>query len=141
MPDKIVSIHSYAKNGDIDGLKAKLAEGESVDAVDKEKLTPLMHAVQNPKASHDTVRFLIDNGANVNADGGFVDCRTVLGYAVADGDIEKIILLLEAGADVAVVDENGRTALSYATENGDTDIAQQLRIAGALCPGNGIFAR
>ena len=39
--------------------------------------------------------------------------------------------MLEAGANVTYADEQGHTALYYATENGSNDIVEKLLMAGA----------
>jgi hypothetical protein len=39
--------------------------------------------------------------------------------------------LLGAGADVNVIDKDGKTSMMYASDNGCTEIAQLLRQAGA----------
>ena len=47
------------------------------------------------------VRFLIGNGANPNAVGGFRKTKDyVLSLAVKAGDLDKIVTLLDAGADI-----------------------------------------
>ena len=107
-------IHLSAKRGNIGGLKARLAEGDNIDIADRDNLTPLMHAVKNLEASPEVVRFLIENGADVNAEGGTIDNKPVLAYAASAGNIEKVNILLEAGANASYVSPSGYDLLSYA---------------------------
>jgi ankyrin repeat protein len=99
-----MKIHTYAKQGDIDGVARELAGGVGIESVDnRDSYTPLMSAAASPHASADMVRFLIERGANVNAIGSDYDGTfpaTVLGLAAGGRDVEKIRLLLDAGADI-----------------------------------------
>jgi ankyrin repeat protein len=102
-----MKIHTYAQQGDIDGVARELASGvgsESTD--DRDSYTPLMSAAASPHASADMVRFLIERGANVNAVGGDSPeslNETVLELAVRGRDVEKVRLLLDAGANLHYV--------------------------------------
>jgi hypothetical protein len=51
--------------------------------------------------------------------------------AAANGDLEKVNWLIEAGTNVNDFDEIGNTALMYAARNGYLDIAKSLITAGA----------
>ncbi len=95
-----MQIHIYAKQGDIAGVANQIASGVDIDCVNKySSQTPLMCAVASPDVSIDMIRFLVENGANVNA----VESEyknTVLGFAVQSGNLDKIQFLLDAGADI-----------------------------------------
>jgi ankyrin repeat protein len=71
-------------------------------------VTPLMHAAA--LGSIDTMRRLLDAGANVNAKSAAG--ATALMWAAAD--FAKVRLLVERGADVKAVSESGQTALHLA---------------------------
>ena len=71
-------------------------------------VTPLMHAAA--LGSIDTMRLLLDKGADVNAKSAAG--ATALMWAAADP--AKVKLLVERGADVKAVSESGRTALLLA---------------------------
>jgi ankyrin repeat protein len=71
-------------------------------------VTPLMHAAA--LGSPDTMRLLLDKGADVNARSAAG--ATALMWAAADP--AKVRLLVERGADVKAVSESGRTALLLA---------------------------
>jgi ankyrin repeat protein len=47
--------------------------------------------------------------------------------AAGEGSLNKVIYLLDAGADVEVKDNDGRTALMYASWNRRKDIIQLLK--------------
>ncbi len=71
-------------------------------------VTPLMYAAA--LGSLDTMRLLLDNGADVNARSAIG--ATALMWAAADP--AKVRLLVERGADVKMASESGRTALLLA---------------------------
>ncbi|XP_053967563.1 uncharacterized protein LOC128868944 isoform X3 [Anastrepha ludens] len=53
-------------------------------------------------------------------------CQTALMLAVSHGNNEMVELLLAAGADINIQDEDGSTALMCAAEHGRTDIVKHL---------------
>lgn len=77
------------------------------------------------------VKFLLDDGADANADNG-----QPLRAAAKNARAETVKLLLYSGADIAKTDDRGRTALSFAASN-DFDVnnrlavIKSLRVAGA----------
>jgi ankyrin repeat protein len=93
-------IHIYVQQGDILGVANEIANGVDIDCVDEyHSQTPLMYAVTSLNAGLKIIRFLVKNGANVNA----VDTENhhnVLGLAVQWGNIDIIQSLLDAGADI-----------------------------------------
>lgn len=96
----MMGIQIYAKKGDILKVGQEIASGVDIDCIDKySSQTPLMCAVTSPDAGIDMLRFLVENGANVNALSN-EDHNTVLGLAVQSGNIDKIQFLLDAGADI-----------------------------------------
>ncbi|MBO7605066.1 MAG: ankyrin repeat domain-containing protein, partial [Elusimicrobiaceae bacterium] len=56
---------------------------------------------------------------------------TALILAVYGENIEKIQLLLSAGADVNIKNRNGETILMTAIEKNNTEIVELLKSAGA----------
>ena len=57
--------------------------------------------------------------------------KTFLMHWAAVGDVEQMQALVQQGADVNAVDDDGDTALYYALSNGDTDIVDLLLDHGA----------
>ncbi|XP_036333104.1 uncharacterized protein LOC118744298 isoform X2 [Rhagoletis pomonella] len=53
-------------------------------------------------------------------------CQTALMLAVSHGNYDMVELLLAAGADINIQDEDGSTALMCAAEHGRTDIVKHL---------------
>lgn len=67
----------------------------------------------------DTVRALLDNGANINEHSGrFNDDGTALHLVARDGSVEMVTLLLDYGADVNVREARGATPLHWAVDTG-----------------------
>ena len=90
--------------------------------------TPLVKAVWERDLNK--VRSLLAEGVNVNAvdDGVYT---TALGAAVANGKLELIQTLLDAGADPNVVDRLGHTALMSMDGDATPEIVRLLVASGA----------
>jgi ankyrin repeat protein len=86
-------------------------------------VTPLMYAAA--LGSLDTMRLLLDKGADVNAKSAAG--ATALMWAAADPG--KVKLLVERGADVTVVSESGRTALLLAAMSDQSADTVRLLLA------------
>ncbi|OUL17537.1 hypothetical protein BV372_34930 [Nostoc sp. T09] len=95
-----MQIHIYAQQGNIPGVAHEITNGVNIDCVDEySQQTPLMCAVSSSNAGIDMIRFLLGHGANVNAIEPEYQ-HTVLGLAVQSGNLDKIQLILDAGADI-----------------------------------------
>jgi len=115
-----MQIHEYVKQGDIAGVAHQLANGVDVDAVEQYSWqTPLMCAVTSVDADIDMVRFLVGNGADVNAVGGEFHQDTVLSLAVQSGNLDKIRFLLDAGSNIHYQRPHGYDALIDAMHGRD----------------------
>ncbi|MBD1864801.1 MULTISPECIES: ankyrin repeat domain-containing protein [Trichocoleus] len=114
-----MQIHLQVKQGNIAGVAAQIASGVDVDALDEYSAqTPLMVAVTSLNAGLDMMQFLIDQGADINA----VDeetQKTVLGFAVQTGNLDKVRSLLEAGADIHYQTSGGYDVLINAVHGRD----------------------
>ena len=86
------------------------------------------------KGRYEMVNYLIGKGADVNvvgfeyclSDSKADEAGTPLHFAVDANNTEVAKLLLENGADVAIRDVKGRTAMERATEKGTDDIKLYL---------------
>ena len=97
-----MQIHIYAQQGNIAGVGHEIAKGVDIDCIDENEYsqqTPLMYAVSSTNAGIDMIHFLLEHGANVNAIAEQSD-YTVLGLVVQSGNLEKIQLILDAGANI-----------------------------------------
>jgi len=103
-----------------------LKAGTEIDARDSAGRTALMYASSGPFA--DTVALLVNEGAEINIQ-GTLEGFTPLMTAAAEGLVSVVRLLLAAGADVDLVDKDGDTALSFARQNGHTEVVALLEPA------------
>jgi ankyrin repeat protein len=94
---------------------------------------PLACAIASRHYSSDVIKLLINKGANVNHkfDSGLT---LLMSSCIRNNKIGHDLcrILLEAGADYSIKDEFGRTALTYAVGNKNTEAARLLLEAGAI---------
>lgn len=134
----------YDKN-EVERLTLLIEFGNNVNAVDEKGIVPVFYAVERGRldvlqlfvengadvnqvcngvpligyavqfGSKTILEYLIEQGADINAatEEGHV---TALMGAVQAGYIESVKILLAAGADKSIEDDDGRTALDYAKE-------------------------
>ena len=57
--------------------------------------------------------------------------RIPLHYAAVDGDIEALVALLDSGSSINAQDDNGWTALHFATQGCHSKIVEELLSRGA----------
>ncbi|XP_037955774.1 KN motif and ankyrin repeat domain-containing protein 1 isoform X2 [Teleopsis dalmanni] len=76
-------------------------------------------------AAHRTVVERLFQMADVNVRAK-KHCQTALMLAVSHGNLDMVQLLLAAGADINIQDEDGSSALMCAAEHGRVDIVKQL---------------
>ena len=125
-----------AKNGDIRGIE-KLLDGSllrkriSVDVKNSEGDTALIVATAYIRTTSnlDTVRFLLDRGADVNTKNN--DGIRVLMLASLYGQSEAVKLVLDRGANINAKNNYEETALILASDNGYLEIVQLLLDKGA----------
>lgn len=90
---------------------------------------PLMLAISS--RNYEIVPILLAEGANVNAKHDSVSKNTALITACACNHKEIVKILLAAGAEINAKNSDGLTALHYAIQRGNQEIANMLRAAGA----------
>jgi serine/threonine-protein phosphatase 6 regulatory ankyrin repeat subunit B len=120
-----------AKNGDIRAAQMLVhhAEGQGLEERDNERRTALYCAAEN--GHEEVVAFLLSHGAR--ADIGDVYGRTPLILAAISGHLGVVKMLLHhaEGQGLDEHDEDGRTALCSAAENGHEEIVAFLLSQGA----------
>lgn len=105
--------------------------GADVNASDNEGVTPLMIAAEE-HFNDGLMEFLIEHGADVNAQ-TYNDGRTPLLIAAGrGGQTSSVLILLSAGADVSVRDNDGRTPLYAAAEKNPTPDLLNILIAAGI---------
>ena len=141
-----------SRTGKIDAVKLLLDHGTNVNAKETwGDTTALMWAVAEKHS--DIAKLLVDHGADVNAKTKFVPNTTGRGFegaspvsapanmppqeqsgglltplmfAAREGDLESARILVAAGADVNVIDGDGKNALGLAIFGGNYDLASFL---------------
>lgn len=114
------SFRDQIRAGDVPAVRVRLTAASSPDQADETGATPLMYAAA--VGSIDTMRTLLDAGAGVSTAGR--DGMTPLMWAT--GDLAKVRLLVERGADINARAENGTTALVAAAQRGAADVVAYL---------------
>jgi len=118
-------LYEAAKRGRFEVVQILVERGADLEARGKQGYTPLFTAVGRGHIA--VVQLLLAKGANIHAR---CDCgSTALHEAVRGGQAEVALLLLEHGADVNAR-ANGQTALQFAEEQEQDEIADLLRQRG-----------
>ena len=122
-----------AANGDLDTVEQMLeANGELLNAKDRERDTAIMKAARNCNATN-VVSFLLSKGANFN-DEPYRDTinQTPIIVAAQHGCADIVRLLIEAGIkDINHKNDQGESALLTAAQEGHKEVVQILLDAGA----------
>ena len=114
------------KAGDLPTVRRLVESGADPNAPGEHGLSPL-HFAQEDEA---LTRFLVSVGADLNYT-GFRE-GSILMLAAYSGELDKIALYLELGADVNVaMPDGGETPLHMAAVTGRTEAAKALLQAGA----------
>ena len=99
--------------GNLERTATLLRQGQHIDAVDSEGRTPLMYAVHCER--HEVAALLISQGAALDACA--YDGSTALHRAAFGGSTRMLMLLVEAGANHLIADEEGRLPLHWSVHN------------------------
>ena len=99
------------------------------DKRNRDELGPLLQAIGEKNCKK--VESLLDQGYDANEDMLYPLPSTPLGYAVSNGNLCSVQLLIERGADVNVRGNNGGIPLNNAIFRGDTSILVCLLENGA----------
>ena len=119
-----------AKAGNADVVRALLTGGDEdvslAELGDARAAARVAEAAGYTAQTNPTIR---TNYADVNARERWYG-RTALMIAAAEGHADVVDLLIEAGSNVKIVDEEGSTAMILARNNGHLDVAAKLAAAG-----------
>ncbi len=130
-----VNVFDAAALGDVDRLRSLLAaDAEGAHDWSADGFTPLHFAAFLGGA--ESVRLLLDVGADVHAVARNDMRVQPLHSAAALGDVEACRLLLDAGADPNAAQRGGYVPLDEAVFNGKDELAALLRARGAEPSGN-----
>ena len=116
------------EKNDFAEARSNLFKGANVNGR-KDGLPGLALALKN--RNYDMMRFLIDNGAFVNATTLGTNPQTTLMLAAVSGDEQGLELLLSAKADPNAIDRQGQSALMKAAANRHAEAARVLIAGGA----------
>lgn len=105
-----------AAKGQADMMKWLIKAGADINAEDVYRFSPLMRAVDN--RHEETVRVLLGMG-NANVDSQDESDNTALHYAVSNGHVSVVALLMEYGADPHIPNRDGITPEALAVDNDD----------------------
>lgn len=108
-------LHFAVQNGEKEKVRLLLSAGVNTNAKTDHGFTPLYFAV-GKKGDLEIIKMLIKFGSSLNVKDK--NGITPLHYA-AWGSSEKIILLLNAGADKNAITKSGKTAFDLALDNED----------------------
>jgi ankyrin repeat protein len=96
-------MHAARDNKNVEVLKAIVDAGADLEQKNTRNMTALMVAAENARS--DSVKSLIENGANVNTCNNDEWCGyTALQYAAIGGDIDTLGMLLELQQDIVDLD-------------------------------------
>ena len=114
--------------GDIEAVKNYINEGVDTNSANKHGHQALMVAAH--QGHIDIVKLLISRNADINAKHSFSGNTALIG-ATHQGHIDMVKLLIDANADLNIKNNEEKTALQIALGQGNTEIANLLKSAGA----------
>ena len=121
--DPGIAVFAAAMQGDAVRMDELLAGNRSLaSAVSVDGWTPLHLAAHFGRG--DTVRLLINKGADVSARSANAMANTPLHAAAAGRSVEAARLLMERGASANARQNGGWTPLHAAAQSGDTELAR-----------------
>lgn len=131
-PQQQIDEMAYAARvGDIEKVTSWLRRGADINGVDSDGITALTGAAAWGIA--DMVKVLLREGADPNLAGTDGDPPLVKAVSMIN-DLDTVMALLDGGADVAGVDNEGDGAYIWALRAGRKDIAEILKKRGAPVP-------
>lgn len=130
----VSTLYAAVKANNLAEVKSLVLKGADVNGLMRLDIpnvwvAPLHGAACNGYTTIDTVKFLVEHGAEVNIKQSPSNI-TPLYDAAFCGNLNIAKYLVENGAEVNVICNNGKTPLSAATGNNYTDVATYLRSVG-----------
>jgi ankyrin repeat protein len=119
---KETALHRAAARGDLDGIRAAVAEGIEVDARDGRGRTAAMVATYANQV--EAFRLLLELGADVDLRDDMLNNPFL--YAGAEGLLEILELANGAGADPTITNRYGGVAVIPAAEKGHVETVRYL---------------
>jgi uncharacterized protein len=113
-------LHYRALEGDIPGIRDRLAAGDAIGLADRQGFTPLHLAAQ--QSQPDAVRALLAAGAPVDPQDRFGNTPLWRAVFNARGDGATVELLLRACADPDIVNEAGAAPRDLAIKMGAEEV-------------------
>ncbi len=130
-PKEIVDeIAQDIENNDLETALSKMVESLKHPDIPTSKGQPLIVLVAE-KNNYELLAYLVDNGADVNVLDIYTG-ETALIKAARNGNLEMVIKLLSANANVNVKSQRGITALTEAAQGQHSSITDYLLSRGAL---------
>jgi ankyrin repeat protein len=111
-----------AAAGDLDGVRAALAEGADKNALDGEEATAILRAARGGHL--DVVRALIAESVDIDAQDQ--TCFNPFIHGCIFNDFELVKTMVEAGADLKRLTRFGGNGLTPAAEKGHVEIVRYL---------------
>lgn len=105
-----------------------IKNGNSVNSQNRKKMTPLMQAVLSPQYNKNTLIYLLNKGAYINAQD--VYGRAPLHFAAIQNNFSAVRILLYNGAKINLRDNMGATAFHLAYQNKKFSMAHFLKKRG-----------
>lgn len=123
-------LHIPASKGDLKAVQKAIEKGMKIDRKDIAGQTALMYASEG--GHFEVVKYLVEQGADVNAESGNAGRGTALIYAAAANKYEVAEYLLENGANIdATTPVHNETALVWAVAFGHERMIKMLLEKGA----------
>lgn len=117
-------LHYRALEGDVEGIRTRVAAGDAVGAPDHAGFTPLHFAAQQSQLA--AAEALLDAGAPIDAQDKFGNTPLFRAVFNSRGQGETVEALLRAGADPNLPNHSGVTPRGLAQSIANYDIAQFL---------------
>jgi ankyrin repeat protein len=110
-------------------IKRLAAANADLEIRDGELMTPLLRSCEDG-GRKEVVAFLLDSNISVESRAGFNNVTPLL-YAAASNNDVVLKYLIQKGANLEAVDDNGLTAVHYACLNSSVDALRLLLAKGA----------